>query len=70
MITLMASNSKHGRAYVPTTALAKSVDFKDEMTHVLLTDSRIISVPLIWFPTLRHASPEQRARYEIGAATK
>jgi len=67
MTTLAANNSKPGRAYVPTTALAKSVEFKDEMMHVFLTDGRIISVPLIWFPTLQHASPEQRAHYEIGA---
>jgi len=67
MTTLVANNSKPGRAYVPTTALAKSVDFRDEMMHVFLTDGRIISVPLIWFPTLQHASPEQRAHYEISA---
>lgn len=35
------------RAYVPTTALAKSVEFDDDMMHVYLTDGRIISVPLI-----------------------
>lgn len=67
MTTLVANNSKPGRAYVPTTALAQSVEFKDEMMHVHLTDGRIISVPIIWFPALQDASPEQRAHYEIGA---
>jgi hypothetical protein len=33
--------------------------------HVSLLDGRTLSVPLIWFPTLTAASPEQRARYEI-----
>ena len=33
---------------------------------VVLTDGRILSVPLLWFPVLREAMPEQRARYEIG----
>ncbi len=56
MTTLVANNSKSGRAYVPTTALAKSVEFNDEMMHVFLTDGRIISVPIIWFPALRDAS--------------
>jgi len=67
MSILVASSSKLGRAYVPTSALAKSVEFDDEMMHVYLTDGRIISVPVIWFPSLRDASPRQRNRYEIGA---
>jgi hypothetical protein len=36
------------------------------MLHVHLTDGRIISAPLVWFPRLREASPEQREHYEIG----
>jgi hypothetical protein len=51
---------------VPTTALARAVKFDDEMMQVLLTDGRVISVPLIWFPILYEATPEQRARHEIG----
>jgi hypothetical protein len=58
---------KFRRAYVPKTALAKSVRFADEMMHVSLTDGRIISVPVIWFPLLHEAAPEQREHYEIGA---
>ena len=54
------------RAYRPTTALAKAVSFRDGMMEVYLTDGRIISVPLIWFPLLYEATPEQRERYEIG----
>jgi hypothetical protein len=44
------SKSKFRRAYVPTTALAKAVEFEDDMMHVFLTDGRIVSVPIIWFP--------------------
>lgn len=58
--------AKSQRAYVPTTALAKSVDVDEEMMHVSLTDGRRISVPIIWFPSLRAATPEQRSKYEIG----
>lgn len=54
------------RAYVPTSAFAKSVEFDKEMMHVNLIDGRIISVPIIWFPILHEASPEQRKQYEIG----
>ena len=60
------NNLKAARAYVPTSALAKTVEFDDEMMHVHLTDGRIISVPLAWMPLLREAKPKQRARYEIG----
>ena len=58
--------SKAGRSYVPTTALAKSVEFDEMMMRVTFTDGRILNVPIIWFPILRNATPEQRAHYEIG----
>ena len=54
------------RAYVPATALAKAVEFDAEMMRVTFTDGRVLGVPLVWFPTLRAATPAQRARYEIG----
>ena len=54
------------RAYVPTTALAQKVTCDEEMMHVALTDGRIISVPLVWFPTLADAAAVQRERCEIG----
>ena len=54
------------RAYVPNSALAKSVEFDAAMMHVSLTDGRVISVPIAWFPTLHSASPLQRLKYEIG----
>jgi len=57
---------KYRRAYRPTTALAKLVKFRDAMMEVHLTDGRIISVPVIWFPLLHEATPEQREHCEIG----
>jgi len=54
------------KAFRPTSALAKTVKFKDEMMEVHLTDGRIISVPIIWFPLLHAATAEQREHYEIG----
>jgi hypothetical protein len=53
-------------AYRPTTALAKTVTFKDDLMEVSLTDGRIICVPILWFPLLHEATPEQREHYEIG----
>ncbi|TEU10909.1 MAG: DUF2442 domain-containing protein [Anaerolineales bacterium] len=65
MNTLVRSKPKL-RSYVPTTALAKTVEFDDDMMHVFLTDGRIISVPTVWFALLHEATPEQRERCEIG----
>ncbi len=53
-------------AYVPTTALAKSLEFDEHAMRVVFTDGRVLSVPLEWFPLLRGASPEQLKHYEIG----
>src|SRR5258708_33721855 len=66
MSTLVSSDAKSQRSYVPTTALAKSVNFDEEMMNVSLTDGRRVSVPILWFPMLREATPDQRTKYEIG----
>ncbi len=49
----------------PREATIREVHFDDEHMHVELTDGRIMSVPLCWIPTVYHASPEERARYEL-----
>lgn len=36
------------------------------MMHVALTDGRVISVPIAWFPLLAEATPEERVNVEIG----
>jgi hypothetical protein len=66
MSTLAKNDRNSTRAYVPTSALAKTVEFDDEMMRVSLTDGRVVGVPLAWFPLLVNATPEQRARCEIG----
>jgi hypothetical protein len=67
MTTSAKPHLRATRAYVPTTALAKVISFDDSLMHVTLTDGRMLSVPIIWFPLLHTATPEQRRRYEIGA---
>lgn len=64
--SVIETKPKFRRADVPTTALAISVHFDDDMMHVSLTDGRVVSVPIIWFPLLHEATPEQRLQYEIG----
>ena len=63
---LTTGKQKFRRAFVPRTAFAKSVKFVNDMMEVTLTDGRIISVPIIWFPLLHEATSEQREKYEIG----
>jgi len=67
MGALVGSQSEFQKAYRPTSALAKTVKFRREMMEAHLTDGRIISVPIIWFPLLHEATVEQRKHYEIGA---
>ena len=70
MSTLVENPSQPKRkfrpAFRPTTALAESLKFRDELMEVYLTDGRIISVPILWFPLLQEATAEQREHYEIG----
>ena len=66
MSTSAEARSQRTRAYVPKTALARSVAFDEAMMRVAFTDGRVLCVPLAWFPTLRTATAEQRAHYEIG----
>jgi hypothetical protein len=66
MSTSTNSKARYQRAFVPTTALAKRVEFDELTMQVTFTDGRVLSVPLGWFPLLRDATAEQRAKYEIG----
>jgi hypothetical protein len=54
------------RSYIPSTALAQAVAFDDAMMHVTFVDGRVLSVPLVWFPVLDKATPQQRGKYRIG----
>lgn len=65
MSTSASPTPRFQRAFVPTTALAKLVQFDDLTMSVTFTDGRVLSVPLHWFPLLRNATPEQRANYQI-----
>nr|WP_269142578.1 DUF2442 domain-containing protein [Acetobacter garciniae] len=42
-----------------------AVRFDDVTMWVELIDGRVLGVPLAWFPFLLHASPEQRADFEL-----
>ena len=46
---------------------ALNVTFDADTFAVELSDGRTIRVPLVWFPRLLHASPEQRKQYELSA---
>ena len=43
----------------------KSVVIDDDRLAVELMDGRSIAVPLVWYPRLANATPEQRAHWQI-----
>ncbi|MBW4578577.1 MAG: DUF2442 domain-containing protein [Tildeniella nuda ZEHNDER 1965/U140] len=43
----------------------KDVHLTEETISVDLMDGRIITVPLVWYPRLLNATPEQRANWEV-----
>ena len=66
MNTSTTGKPRSPRAFVPNSALAKRLEFTEDMMNVYLTDGRILGVPLAWSPRLLHATTDQRGRYEIG----
>ncbi len=44
---------------------AQDVSLSEDELTVALADGRRISVPLAWYPRLLHASPAQRANWEL-----
>ena len=46
-------------------ALAVDVAFSADTLTVVLSDGRIVSVPVAWFPRLVEATPRQRADWEL-----
>jgi hypothetical protein len=47
---------------------ARSVSFFADTFAVALSDGRVLHIPLVWFPRLLNASPEQRLAYELSAS--
>lgn len=43
----------------------KHVTCTEDDLQVDLADGRAISVPLVWYPRLLHATPEQREKWQI-----
>ena len=54
----------------PREALLHRVRFDKDYMHLELTDGRILSIPLLWIPTLHNAAPEEREKYEISQDRK
>ena len=44
---------------------AIQVSFSEDELSVELADGRRVSVPLAWFPRLRHASADQRSNWRL-----
>jgi Protein of unknown function (DUF2442) len=48
-----------------TEAVALQAAASDEALAVDLADGRTITVPLVWFPRLAHATPVERAKWRL-----
>lgn len=44
---------------------AQEVEVNEDTLVISLTDGRVISVPLAWFPRLWYGTPRERANFEI-----
>lgn len=49
----------------PKEAVIHAVRLDEKYIHVELTDGRILSIPLKWIPTVYHALPAEREKFEI-----
>jgi len=54
----------------PKEILIDKARFDADYMHVALTDGRVISIPLKWLPTLYHAKPKERKKYQINASKR
>ena len=48
-----------------TEALVVEVSFSSDALSVRLSDGRVVSVPLVWFPQLADATPRERSDWEL-----
>jgi hypothetical protein len=46
-------------------ALAVDVECSTDAVSVTLSDGRVVSVPLVWFPRLANASRRERSNWEL-----
>ena len=47
----------------------KDVHFSEDNIFVDLIDGRTISAPLVWYPRLLHATPEQRNNWRVAGGS-
>ena len=43
----------------------QDVETTDESIRVSLSDGRVVTVPISWYPRLSHARPEHRTKWEL-----
>ncbi len=50
---------------VEVESLALDVSCTEDSLHVFLADGREIAAPLVWFPRLQNATPEERKHWRL-----
>ena len=46
-------------------AIAQDVVVTDERLEIKLTDGRMISAPIAWYPRLQHGTPAERSNWRL-----
>ncbi len=54
----------------PVEASIHQVEFDESFLTIELSDGRRLSIPLWWIPTVYHADPQERQKYEISRNRK
>jgi len=60
----MSTSAKANEAWPEPTATSVAVT-ADALT-VELSDGRTLSMPLVWYPRLLHATPDERSQWRLG----
>ena len=55
----------HTLTEIEVVTLARSVRFEHDRMIVTPTDGREVSVPIVWYPRLAQATPEQRTHWQL-----
>jgi Protein of unknown function (DUF2442) len=50
---------------IRTDERVKHVSFTEETISVDLMDGRVITVPLVWYPRLLNATPNERSKWKV-----
>ena len=58
-------NSTHASVVMPDRPEATDVTTTEQVLKLVLSDEGTVSVPLVWYPRLAHATQDERDKWEL-----